>query len=150
MVKLELLGAVVLLAAAVALGMWALDLSDDADASTKLVPVEATFSAADFHHDVTKTNAKTGVTSTGDETMVDAVFKLDGKTYRHRVPEEQVLRVVKSLPGKGTLLVNPKDPTSPPRVTPVGSIAVPALACIFTALGGVALLLAAVRGRRRQ
>lgn len=83
-----------------------------------------------------------------DEPSVDAVFHIDGVTYRHRVSEEYAVGIVHSLPGRGFILVDPKDPTRAPRAKSAGMFgAVPVLASVLSAIIGATFLVAGVRKR---
>jgi hypothetical protein len=113
----EIGGAIVAFALAVAFGIAFVHYNQQGDASGKLVRVEADFSPANV--DEIEKRGADGKTR-HDEPSVDAVYQLDGKTYRHRVSEEYAARVVSTLPGRGVILVDANDPTRPPRSTPVG------------------------------
>lgn len=146
--SVELGVAIVCFAIAVGFALVTLRSGREADASGRLVRVEAYFSVASVRHDVQKRD-KDGTMRTVDETMVDAVYRLDGKNYRHRVSADRAMHVVSSLPGRGVLLVDPRDPTSPPpRATPAGFVGASLLACIGSALVGAMFLIAARRGRK--
>lgn len=83
------------------------------------------------------------------EASVDAVFSVDGTTYRHRVSEEYAVGVVQSLPGKGFILVDPKDPTRAPRPKSAGIFgAVPVLLSVLSAALGATFLIAGMRTER--
>lgn len=132
----ETRAAVVCFALAILFGVVTAQMARDPDVNRKLVAVEADFSVAEDAR-VTK-RAKDGKTSS-DETSVDAVYRLDGKTYRHRVSEEYAVGVVSSLPGRGVILVDANDPSRPPRRTMPPAIVIggPLLASIFSVLVGV-------------
>jgi hypothetical protein len=142
----EIGGAVVCFALAIAFAFAFMHYRGETDASSKLMRVEADFSAPAVR-DVEKRGLDGKQRS--DEQSVDAVYRIDGKTYRHRVSEEYALRVVKSLPGRGAILVDATDPTRPPRSTPVGFAGAPLLASIISALVGVMFAVSAWRHRKR-
>lgn len=142
----EIGGAAVCFFLAIALAFVFAHYNKETDASAKLMRVEADFSAAPVH-DVEKRGAD-GKTRT-NEPSVDAVYRIDGKTYRHRVSEEYAARVVTSLPGRGTILVDAQDPTRPPRMTPVAFAAAPLLGSILSTLAGAMFVVAAWRHRKR-
>lgn len=142
----EIGGAIIAFALAIAFGVAFVHYNAQNDASGKLVRVEADFSPARVD-EIEKRDAD-GKTRR-DEPSVDAVYQLDGKTYRHRVSEEYAARVVSTLPGRGAILVDASDPTRPPRSTPVGFAGGPLLGCIVSALVGVMFTIAAWRHRKR-
>lgn len=143
----EIGGAVVSFAFAIAFAIAFVRFSADADASSKLMFVEADFSASTAH-DVEKRGLDGK--KRNEELSVDAVYRIDGKTYRHRVSEEYAKRVVKSLPGRGAIIVDAQDPTRPPRAEPAVIFAgAPLLGTIVCAVVGAMFVLAAWRHRKR-
>jgi hypothetical protein len=129
----ETIGALVCFALAGAFAVATVYLSGEGDASANLMRVEADFSVAPTS-DLTKRGGDGKIHAA--EKSVDAVYVIDGTTYRHRVSEEYAVRFVKTLPGKGFIVVDANDPARRPRAKP-GFAGAPLLASVICAMVGI-------------
>jgi hypothetical protein len=123
-------------AIAIACGVISARWEAESDPS-RLVRVDATFRWWSTQHD-----------KSGDRILVDATYRVNGRTIEHVVPEAYATNIGATVPGHGTILVDPNDPLHPPRVAPAALAGVPLLATILSA--SLASLFGIAAWRRRK